>query len=151
MSEIAMDAVIEKLIEALEQMAFLSVGPAEQAAAPASPLYLSLDFSGPWWGRLGLLTDQGVGAIMASNMLATGPDAPEALLYARDALRELLNIVCGALLHDHASCATQTFAVGIPRLKSITAEQWNHILADGNFIPLDADGLALAIRLKELV
>jgi chemotaxis protein CheY-P-specific phosphatase CheC len=151
MSEIAMDAIIEKLSEALEKMAFLSVGPAEQAAVPASPLYLSLDFSGPWWGRLELLADQGVGAIMASNMLATSPDTPEALLHAHDALRELLNIVCGAFLHDHPSCANQTFAVGIPRLESITAEQWNHILADGNFIPLDADGLALAVRLKELV
>lgn len=151
MSEISIEQVIEKLSEALERMAFLSVLPAEEPAVPAEPLYASLDFSGPWWGRLELLTDPGVGAIMASNMLATEPSDPQAIANAQDALRELLNIVCGAMLHDNATLAGQTFAVGIPRVTMIDAEQWNKRLAEGDFVPLSADGLTLAVRIKELV
>jgi CheY-specific phosphatase CheX len=129
------DQLLQALADALNTMAFIVVDPLmESPAADADTLEVTLPFSGPVNGKLYLHAPSALGALVASNILATEPDAPEAIEKAADALRELSNITAGLLLRQlcpadntpQLGIATTTPAIG-PMPPSINAA----LAADG--------------------
>ncbi|HEX2973463.1 MAG TPA: chemotaxis protein CheX [Tepidisphaeraceae bacterium] len=148
MPEIVLDSVAEKLGEALEQMAFISVFPlAEAPQTPPDPILVTVEFDGPVRGHLDLLTGKALGTAMAANMLASSPEDPIVDQQAHDALRELLNVTCGGLLSDWIAQMGGTFQMQIPTTRSITPLEWQQVFADGDFSVFDADGQIAAVRL----
>ena len=67
----------------------------EQRAMPLD-VAVAVDISGPRRGRMVFAVSRGILAELAANML--GDDVPLPLDQQRDALGEMLNIICGAFL-----------------------------------------------------
>lgn len=104
----------EVCAQVLEQHAFMFAGPdpgpvPDHRAAPM--LMLTIHFSGPVRGKLELVVPEEMGATLAANLLGIEP--AEALAQGEDALKELLNIMCGQVLTAfHGSGAV--FELSIP-------------------------------------
>jgi CheY-specific phosphatase CheX len=84
--------------ETLESLAFMFIepgdtrNPKDYSGAEAVSMY----FSGPFSGQLVLTCSDQVLPELAENMLGTEEDIP--LSQQRDALKELLNVICGNTL-----------------------------------------------------
>jgi len=148
MPELLESTITEHLVNALEQMAFISALPPEQPPGPpVNPLLVRIGFRGPVCRRIEMLTDESLGVAIAANML--GPDSAEVPFRARDALRELLNVTCGAFLAQCPLLPGQRFEMSIPEVQPLDQAAWSQMLAEGDFQVLDAEGQVLAIRLAD--
>ncbi|MGE5609829.1 MAG: chemotaxis protein CheX [Bacillota bacterium] len=148
MPEVAIDRLVEVLVEALEQMAFIMLCPLEEPAeSPADPVLARVQFDGPVRGHVDLLTGKQLGIAMAANMLASSIDDPQVVAQANDTLRELLNVTCGAMLNEWMSQLGGTFQMQIPSVTVISKEQWQQLMNTSDFMALDAEGQVIAIRL----
>lgn len=94
------EKLLECVAEALDTMAFIAVEPLEDNTQAADDLLVTLQFDGALAGELQLTAPRALGALIAQNLLAVGPDAPDAVEKAEDALRELTNITTGLLLRQ---------------------------------------------------
>jgi chemotaxis protein CheY-P-specific phosphatase CheC len=147
MPETLSDPIVECLVQALDQMAFLAALPPEgPLPAPSAAMLVSIDFDGPSQGHIELLADAALGAVLAANMLATSEDDPQAIAQAQDVLCELLNVSCGAYLRQSSATAGGEFKMQVPKARSFDIQQWDSTLATGGFITLDAEGRPIAIR-----
>ena len=101
----------------MEQMAFLLPMPPDDAAE-AEPddarLHAAITFDGPFGGELLMSISQGVLPELACNMLGLMGEEPTAQ-QQHDAVKELLNVVCGNLLPEIAS-PQDVFNVHPPRI-----------------------------------
>ncbi|HNX19050.1 MAG TPA: chemotaxis protein CheX [Acidobacteriota bacterium] len=83
----------------------------EQRAMPLD-VAVVVDISGPRRGRMALAVSRGILAELAANML--GDDVPLPLDQQRDALGEMLNIICGAFL-PNLEDDDGTYSISSPR------------------------------------
>jgi hypothetical protein len=108
--------------EQFESLAFLFPLPADpEVPAPAVAEWttVSVDFTGPFGGQLYLAVPSEMLAVLGSNML--GMDEPAATAGRQiDALKELINVVCGNLLPAIAGDEA-AFDVKAPRLLGAAA------------------------------
>jgi CheY-specific phosphatase CheX len=90
-------------IEVLESYAFLLGGPSDAKKGPppfADPSWLViLAFSGSRAGGVGMVVSPAMARQVAANLAGTEPTQVSDE-QARDAAKELLNIVCGKYLHQ---------------------------------------------------
>ena len=152
MLETSYPLVVEALTEALETMAFVSLMPLEAAEAPppAEPVVLvSIAFTGaPASGTIELMAGESFGAMLAANLLGTGPDDPDAAARARDAMLETMNVTCGALIRKIEPSA-ETFEMAIPQVRDVPPPAWSEFIAAGSgAMVFDADGNTIAVRMK---
>jgi hypothetical protein len=148
MPQLENDNLMTALVDALELMAFISAFPPEAALpTPGTPLLLRIGFRGPVCQRLDLLAGEELGATMAANIF--GAESTEARFRARDALKELLNVTCGAILSQWPSSDGPGFEMSIPEVVPLDAGGWETLLAEGDFQILDAEGHCVAIRLAD--
>ena len=91
--------LLQSVAQALETMAFIAVEPLEQPL-PEGLTQITLAFQGPVSGTLAIRAPLTLGALIAANLFATDPAAPEALAQAADALRELTNVTAGLILRE---------------------------------------------------
>ncbi len=148
MLQLENDNLTSAFVDALEQMAFIAAFPPEcELPAPVTPLLLRISFRGPVCQRLDLLAGEELGAVMAANIF--GAESTEARFRARDALKELLNVTCGAVLSQWPSSESPGFEMSIPEIVPLDAAGWQQLLAEGDFQVLDAEGHFVAIRLAD--
>jgi CheY-specific phosphatase CheX len=86
----------------LEQLAFILSFPEEELSAidPSTAVSATVNFSGPFSGRLVVLISESDLPELAGNMLGTDEETTTAERH--DALKELINVVCGNLLPEIA-------------------------------------------------
>jgi len=143
------DEAVMAVVNALEAMAFISPGPADEPTAPAAPVLASIVFAGPVNGRLELIADASLGCTIACNLLGITADDPQAGERGRDALREVLNVACGLLLPSLQDGSADRFQMMLPELHEAGTQAWDQFIAGGS-MPLDAEGSPLAVRLVEM-
>ncbi|MCU0538838.1 MAG: chemotaxis protein CheX [Desulfobacterales bacterium] len=106
------------IVETFEKMAFFFALPAAAGAVPPaaeeSLETVELRFSGPFSGRLQLGLSGSLMAELAGNMLGAEEGAALSAEEQRDALGELLNVVCGNLLPLLGGPDAE-FAIGSPQ------------------------------------
>jgi hypothetical protein len=150
MFETHTSSIVESLVQAMETMAFTTPTPADPSAQPsADSLLLSMPFTGPLSGTVEMVASEKVGIDLAANILATAPQDPAAKDYARDALKELLNVTCGLLLPTLAPEESDgtPFRMTLPQLKNFDCQtQWSAFAAAENTCVFDVDGRLLALR-----
>ena len=143
--------IVDALGEAIETMAFISamqVDPPD--AGPGDALLCRIDFTGPARGTIEMIVGQPFAHLLCANMLACSPTDPEAAHCARDAVKELLNVICGTFLARLATPAAETFTVTLPSLTSFSSEtQWRAFVASPAAATFDADGHTITIRVSE--
>ncbi|MFI5379151.1 MAG: chemotaxis protein CheX [Tepidisphaerales bacterium] len=148
MLQLENDNLVTALVDALEQMAFVSALPPEgEPATPLRPLLLRISFRGPVCQRFELIADEELGSLMAANIF--GAESAEARFRARDALKELLNVTCGLVLSRWPALEDRNFEMSIPEVVPLDAAGWQELLAEGGFTLLDAEGHLVAIRLAD--
>jgi hypothetical protein len=103
--------------ETFETLAFMLVMPDDEPMEPDPAMTACcVEFSGPFGGTLYVRVSSAMLPALAANMLGmefdSGVPSPE---QQRDALRELLNVVCGNLLPAIAG-TEPLFNVGAPEL-----------------------------------
>lgn len=145
-------SLVEAFVRVLETMAFISPEPREApVTAPPDLLLGRIEFSGPLRGAVEVVASEAFGALLAANVLGTSPAEPDAADRGRDAIKELVNVTCGALLASLASSPTNPFEVNIPRLSDFRAgEQWTPFVTSRDSACFDADGHTVAIRVTGL-
>jgi len=142
--------LLEAVSQALETMAFLDVLPADEdndEILIGRHLLLSeISFSGPKNGNLQLLTGTDFGKFLAENIAAIDQaDETQAL----DALKELSNVTCGLLLPEISEKPSDEFDVTVPTVKTGSdSPEWSGFLQDKNSLLLNAEGYAIAVKLR---
>jgi len=144
-------AALPHLVDALEQMAFVMVMPAETVpAAPAGAMLATIRFSGgPVRGTVRLLAGRQLGELVACNIAGPDGSAEGPGITAADALRELLNVTTGSLLAAWEGLPAGTvFEMSLPEAREIDSAEWQRLLGAGGFAVLEAEGHPVAIGLS---
>jgi len=80
----------------------------------------SVGYKGPVEGRLVLTCTREFATVLASNLLGTDPEDPEADVKAEDAVKEFMNITCGQYITAvHGTEAV--FCLSIPEVRTAEA------------------------------
>ncbi len=115
----------EILSDVLQEQAFMFAehGESEAVEAPAASfMYARIQFDGPCSGRLGLVFTPNLCSELITNMLGMDSEDLEEEDIA-DALKELLNVVCGKFLIA-AFGPMLKFDLSIPTITKIGLDQW---------------------------
>jgi hypothetical protein len=152
MTDMHTSSTMDALVQAMETMAFTTPTLADPSLYPSPDSFqVSMPFTGPICGTVEMVASEKVGIGLAANMLATTPEDPAAQGYARDALKELLNVTCGLLLPKlvpKESDATP-FRMTLPQLAAFDCQtQWQAFAATPDTCVLDVDGGLIALRVK---
>jgi hypothetical protein len=137
------------LSEALETMAFITPLPPEDASAPTGQAVRTrIEFRGARAGALELVSPDAFGAMLAANLLGVEPTDPDATAKTADALRELLNVVCGTLLRKSGATAAGLIEMTVPTQAPFDlAAGWDDLANSPDAVVVDADGHKIAVRL----
>lgn len=144
------EAATMTLCDVLGKFAFAIADPAapEEIAPPAEEsLQVEMSFNGVMRGTLGLLTTRELGLEIAANLLGLEPDDDEIGSRAPDAIKEVLNVVCGNLLTELAG-DEEVFDLSIPALTEARAETWSAWLASPDAICVTVDDRPLLLQLR---
>ena len=128
------DMLTRVFCDVLEKMAFMFGDPAEPEEMPESvpePLVASISFEGPVKGALHLAVSRSMSIEIAANSLGMDPEDPEVASKGEDALKELLNVVCGNVLTELAG-EEPVFDLSIPELKAVDQKAWNTLQGHAN-------------------
>jgi len=155
MTTAAFDAIVlESLAEALETMAFVALMPAAEPTEPADGCVVSIEFARPERGVLELVAPRALGTLLAANVLGTDPSDPEAVARGDDALREAVNVACGAMLRRlkdlGEGLSTTGLHMGLPEMRPLGEGEWATVSMSAGVAVLDADGNVIAVRAKGL-
>ncbi len=115
-------------------------------------IHAHITFEGPSSGELGLLMDPGFAADLASRIL--GMDESGDLLQdmVLDAVKELLNVVCGQFLTQRFGYEP-AFTLGVPRVFPLGAQACNVLLTGPSILIFRCDDSILPayVRVKSRI
>jgi CheY-specific phosphatase CheX len=134
--------------EVLERQAFMFATegpPAEEVTAPDTSLHAAMGFTGTVRGTMELAAPVELCTELTGNLLGLEPDDPAARADAADALKELLNVVCGQYLST-AYGSQPVFRLSIPSVVEIDATGWERLAAGDTALLLDVDGAPALVR-----
>jgi chemotaxis protein CheY-P-specific phosphatase CheC len=148
-SELSPELLASVAVPVLEQAAFVfSERDPSPPAWEGEVLAVELAFSGPSAGRLLLVATPAFGAGLAANLLGLEPGAPELVDRAKDALGELVNMVCGILL-ERWQGAEAACKIGSPTVTSVDSVRAESLLASAStsvaLLADERDHLRLAV------
>lgn len=152
MPEVYAEPDLELFANALETMAFISPAPA------APPLMIpprchvaTITFrGGPGTGAVEIAASIDFGAYVASNQLGCDVADEQAVTYAGDAIKELLNVFAGGTLDQLAARDGVTYEMSTPSIAPLEdATAWERLLAESPECCCDADGHLVMVRLRE--
>lgn len=149
--ETAKDALVETVMQSLETMAFVMAEPISPPVdSPINPIGVSLKFTGPKHGRVEIIASREFTLVLAANVLGIDPSEEDAHEKADDCMKELVNVVGGALMPHIADSETEQYKLSLPTLHSVDTElDWPNIAACPSTQLLNAEGHILAVRLLE--
>ncbi|MEW6234412.1 MAG: chemotaxis protein CheX [Candidatus Omnitrophota bacterium] len=124
-----LSAIFETMLEKFSFMFCDPVSVEDIHSEETHFLRSSLAFSGPRSGVLSMMVPARLGAVIASNVLGTDPDAEDAVYNAQDAINELINLLVGNLLPELFG-KNALFDFGIPESAVLDETEWKKWLAD---------------------
>jgi CheY-specific phosphatase CheX len=142
--------LVDMLAETLEAMAFVSIAPtAPPHQFPAEATRIRIGFSGPIRGTVELATSRAFGRLLVSNVMDDVECSNCSITSADDALKELLNIVCGSLLRKQSG--SDNYDISLPTASPLLADsEWERFLGSDGTIIVDAEGYLIAGRVDVL-
>ena len=113
-------------VQTFEELAFIfATGEDTLPEDPGPTRTVTVVFSGIWEGAIRLQTPSDMLAVVAAGMLGLDESVPVSAEQQDDALKELLNVICGNLLPVLAG-REPVFRVGTPYIQTPDApEQWD--------------------------
>jgi hypothetical protein len=138
--------VVDALCASLETMAFITPFPPDGNGphpCPTDARRVSIAFTGPVSAVLELVAPAAFGAMLASNLMVCDPSDPDAHEHVDDALKELMNVTCGAIINSFGG---EGFELGIPQIEALDTAAWDMLTRPGEAAVLEADGHLIAVR-----
>ncbi len=109
----------------------------------------SIEYRGCVSGRLNLVYPKPFSIELAANLLGTDPDSEDVELQAEDAVKELMNIICGQLVTAlHGTEAL--FNLSIPRVEALSDKPRFSGEDNGNTSTLCVSGRKIQLSLASL-
>ena len=140
-------SLVETLAETLESMAFVSLMPAEPPYnIPADAVRIRIGFRGPSRGVVEMIAPRDLGRLLVANISCD--EAPEtcSVTQADDALKEIINIVSGALLRQHGT--SENYDISLPTASPLVADsEWVEFVGSSDVTVVDAEGASVAVRI----
>ncbi len=139
--------LVEVTADTLEKLAFIFTFPSEDAPAVEGQdqEVVRVDFSGPFGGGLELSLPSSARGELAVNMLGAEDGEELSPEQQRDALKELINVVCGNLLPVLAG-HTEEFNLRPPYMVSDESAVWDDPAAVG-YLMLENGACRVRMRL----
>ncbi len=151
MKTVGLDTLGEVFGEIVEQMAFMFVEAIEEGdeavPAPSECLIAHLKFGGEFSGKLSIAVPTEMCAELAANMLGEEADDPDAIAKGTDALKELLNVLCGNLLTAFAG-EDPVFDLGVPESLPFSPEDWEALKASPVTVPYIVDEYPVLLHIN---
>lgn len=134
--------------DVIENQAFM-FGDIVEDEIPEEPendyVLASMTFSGHMNGRLEVAVPVSMSAEIAANVLGIDPDDPAVESDAEDAIKELLNVVCGNLLTQLAG-EKPVFDLSVPEVSRLDEASWKEMASDKNTKAVDVDDELALLR-----
>lgn len=134
--------------EVIEQLAFMFGEPTDKRDLPEGVdacLLTSMTFSGAMNGSIEVVVPEAMCVQIAGNVLGLEPDDDRVMASAGDALKEVLNVVCGHVLTGIAG-DQPVFNLSVPTTKAIDAGEWKSVLDDNQSVGLLVDDMPVLLR-----
>lgn len=134
-------AVVQVAAEVLEQQAFMfaeEVSKEDLETAEEAFNRISIAFTGPPSGGLCVTLPGDLSAELAVNILGVDDEDELEEGDAADAVKELVNVICGQLLTSMFGTET-VFQLTIPTVEELDRAGWEAAKADGEAIGLSID------------
>jgi len=120
--------IIENVFcDVFENLAFMFGEPMSKDAFEANGIehtHAHISFAGARTGEIVLIVPDDMCPEIAANVLGVDPDDEQVDELAGDALKEMINIICGRLLTDLES-KDLVFDLSVPAIKNINSEEWS--------------------------
>lgn len=131
--------------EVLANLAFMFVSQETADAGPGDLcLEASIVYRGALSGRLRLRCSQEFSRALTANLLGMDPENPEAAAKSDDALKELMNVLCGQYV-TAAYGSDGVFNLGIPEVRAVPPATDPAGEEDAEFLLLHVDGQPVRI------
>jgi len=133
------------LEEVLEQLAFMFgkvVDKEEIFTENEKYLHVTMEFKGAQTGDVGIAISAWLGVVLASNILGIDEGEEVALDKSADALKELLNIVCGQLLTTVYG-EEPVFDLTVPELVALDKVEWMNLVDSPETIVMMVEGVPM--------
>lgn len=142
--------LMETTVSSLETMAFFCCEPAaDDALSPDDALCIEMGFKGPRSGTIQVVASRFFGQRLASNVLGCGVTDADAVERAEDSLRELINVVVGALMPRIAANKSDVFDLSLPSARPFDCNnEWDEFSRGEDVCLIDAEGETLGLRLR---
>jgi hypothetical protein len=138
--------------DVFEQLAFMfSEDPEEDEGVPTPAggcVLTAMGFSGPAKGRIALAVPEDMCPEIAANVLGVDPDDELVSENAHDALKEMLNVMCGRLLTELAG-EEPVFELTVPEVRAIPDETWQKLQATPGTLALLVDDSPVLLRFEQ--
>lgn len=151
MPELDTDLLTESLVEALETMAFISPMPWEGDLPVATSVgyVVSIRHHTDQTRTCRLIAPGEFADHLANNLLGELEEGQDAFVRASDALKELMNVVSGAMLRAAEAQSSAVLAIDLPQVERVTdAGDWDRVINQDGVIQLNADGYLLVLSLS---
>ena len=126
------EVMAEVFCRVLEKLAFMfgeEVEKEELSGEGESYYHSMISFKGSCSGAFGIAAPVNFCLELAANVLGMDPDEDEVKGKAGDALKELLNMMCGQLLTDMFG-DEEVFDLSVPRLSEMDKTGWEKLVDD---------------------
>jgi len=137
-------------VSVLSDLAFLFADPAEAAGlpeTPPAPYWLArMTFSGPQSGGLELALPVSLAPQIAANMLGVEESECAQPGPGKDAVKELLNVICGQILTTVAG-TEPVFDLSVPEVTEVDDAAWRALRDRPGIVALQVDDLGLLLHL----
>ena len=135
MSENYTEVLYRVLEESLENMAFMfaeSIDVNEIAMTATECNKVSMEFTGTLYnGSLMMVVPSNISNELAANILGIEDSSDDAMELGEDALKEVLNVICGRVLTE-ISGTEPLFDLSVPKLEIIQINEISQYISDQN-------------------
>lgn len=133
------EAILRVVPDVMEKMAFMFADPADKenlCAVEDELVSVRMTFSGPFNGELDLVAPVSICPSLAENILGEfNEENPEK---AYDALKEVLNVICGNLLIEIAG-EQPVFDLTVPQISPVERAEWDIRLQDPDVLAFQVE------------
>ena len=140
----------EVFCDVVEKLAFMFGEVAEKDDMPpveGESIQARMAFTGPMSGSLLVAAPVEMCPVIAANVLGMEPDDENVQTRATDALKELLNVICGNALTAIAG-EDPIFDLTVPEASLLSSESWAQLLDDPETLTFIVEDQPVLLQLK---
>jgi len=150
MQESKEEIISNVVIDVLEELAFMFGEKVDKDELPkngAGYIQVKMGFTGPQNGEISLTVPEGVSAEIASNILGVDLEEDEVKENNYDALKEVLNVICGQVLTSLEG-EEPIFDLSVPENHAIGADEWGSMLNKAEVLGFIVDEIPVLLYLE---